>query len=301
MNLLKVLDFVQRIIRLLIILLLVIGLVAAIYIFHHVISWDEGPTAKGISLKAIKETNLKNLLSVSHLKFPSLPPHPPSVCHVPILMYHNIAWISPQANELQKGLTVSPAEFEYQLAELKNKGYQTISLADLFKALYYRAKLPPRSIILTFDDGYDNAYFYAFPLLKKYGFKGSFCLITDLVNQPGRLTWVEVKKMSEEGMEFVSHSKTHQDLRNLSEAALVAELEESKKALESHLAKRVYFFCHPAGKYKPELFSYLKKEGYLLALTTNSGAVEDSDHPFELPRLRIRGGLSREEFSRLLP
>ncbi len=234
-------------------------------------------------------------------KFPVVMPQPPRELHVPILMYHHIAYYPPTAGQLQRGLSISPTDFDQQLSYLKQAGYQTVLMKDLFRALYYGQKLPSKPVILTFDDGYDNAYYNAFPILKKYNDKGSFYLISDLVGQPSRLTWNQVKIMSNNGMEFGSHSKTHPDLRSLPFDSLSFETFYSKKIIESTLGEKVYFFCYPSGGYKPEIFPVLKNQGYLLALTTHPGATENSDHPFELTRLRVWGGISLDDFRNLLP
>jgi len=235
------------------------------------------------------------------LKFPLAVPNPPRQLSVPILMYHSVGRIPPESSNLAKELTVDPHSFEEQMKHLKETGYQTISMKDLFKALYFNYPLPPKPVILTFDDGYDNAFYYVLPILNKYHFKGTFFLITNLVDQPGRLSWLQIQRMSKAGMEFGSHTQSHADLKNLPEEQINKELRESKLIIERRLGERVYFFCYPAGSYKPEIFPLLKNQGYLLALTTNSGTIENSDHPYELPRIRISGGMPLEEFKKLLP
>lgn len=235
------------------------------------------------------------------LKFPNPSPSPPKTINVPILMYHSIGSLSPSPTSLERDLTVSPANFEQQLIYLKEKKYQTILMEDLFQTIYYNKKLPPKPIILTFDDGYDNHYYNVYPLLKKYKFKGSFYIITSLVNQPGRINQQQIKELADNGMEIGSHSVSHPDFSHLNEQEINNELHYSKLLLEKIINKKIYFFCYPSGKYNNHSFPILKKEGYLLALTTNSGTLISSDHPFEVPRLRITGDESLENFKKLLP
>jgi peptidoglycan/xylan/chitin deacetylase (PgdA/CDA1 family) len=235
------------------------------------------------------------------LRFPDPLPAPARQLSVPILMYHNIANIPPGSNQLQKGLTVSTNDFEQQLNYLEEKGYQTVLMSDLFKALYHGYKLPLKPIILTFDDGYNNAYYNAFTILKKYKSKGSFYIITSLIGQPGRLSWNEIKDMNNQGMEIGSHTMNHPDLSGQSSDIIISESGNSKTIIEDKIGRKIYSFCYPAGAYRPEFFDILKNQGYLLTLTTHNGTIEDSNHPFELPRIRIPGGITLDSFKNMFP
>jgi peptidoglycan/xylan/chitin deacetylase (PgdA/CDA1 family) len=289
-------------------MILIMGLSLRQFLNKNSLSFDFFINNKIMVLKYKRpDYNFPNYLAIDKkeeekkFRFPATMPKPPRELHIPILMYHHIAYYPPTASQLQRGLTISPADFEQQLSYLKQAGYQTVLLADLFKALYYGQKLPLKPVILTFDDGYDNAYYNAFPILKKYKEKGSFYLISDLIGQPGRLTCPQAKEMLQAGMEFGSHSKTHPDFRRLLPETISFESLSSKITIEKALGDKIYFFCYPVGGYKPEDFSILKNQGYLLALTATNGATENSDHPFELPRLRIWGGISLDDFRNLLP
>lgn len=248
-----------------------------------------------------KNHKLPGRFTEKSLKFPTHFPSPPKIINIPILMYHSVGGISVSPTDLEYSLTISPDIFEQQLNYLKEKKYQTITMEELFKALYYNKKLPSKSIILTFDDGYDNHYYNVYHLLKKYNFKGSFYIITSLIGQPGRLNQQQIKEMANNGMEFGSHSINHPDFSQLNEQEIDNELYRSKLSIEKIINKEIYSFCYPAGKYDSRSFDLLKKEGYLLALTVNSGTTVSSDHPFEIPRLRIDGKNPLEDFKKLLP
>ncbi|MGD2207243.1 MAG: polysaccharide deacetylase family protein, partial [Anaerolineae bacterium] len=137
---------------------------------------------------------------------------------VPILMYHYISDPPPGANAYRRDLSVSPEAFDAQLRYLKREGYQTITLNDLALHLTVGKPLPPKPIILTFDDGYTDAYVYAFPLLRRHGFVGTFFLISGPMdaNSPEHLSWAEVEEMHAAGMKFEPHSYDHPDMRNRS-------------------------------------------------------------------------------------
>ena len=101
---------------------------------------------------------------------------------IPVLTYHHIG----SGNDL---LYVSEADFERQLVYLRERGYTTISVAELAEGLSGRTKLPDRPIVLTFDDGYDDNYQAALPVLLRQGMRASFFVVTGKMGQPGYLSW----------------------------------------------------------------------------------------------------------------
>jgi hypothetical protein len=124
------------------------------------------------------------------LEAPILPPQHAvkQSVQVPILMYHYIT-TPPTNNELEEHLTVAPALFSQEMDYLKSHGYSTITYNQLFDALYYGGPLPSRPIVLTFDDGQENNYQVAFPILQAHGFSGMFFIITGKIGWQGQMSW----------------------------------------------------------------------------------------------------------------
>ena len=91
----------------------------------------------------------------------------PGSIKVPILIYHSVRPHNSYQTAMQRYYDVGPDAFEQQLRYLKDNGYTVISLKYLVDALQDNIILPPKSIVITFDDGWKNQYAYAFPLLKK--------------------------------------------------------------------------------------------------------------------------------------
>ena len=209
---------------------------------------------------------------------------------VPILMYHYISVPPPGSDQYRLDLSVTPADLDAQMAWLAENGYTTITLQDLLYHLNLGWPLPAKPIVLTFDDGYKDAYENALPILGKYGFVGTFFIITDRITY-GDLnyaTWPQVVEMHEAGMDIQSHSRTHPDLRRLSPAKLLWQILGSREALEARLDKKVRFFCYPAGRYDDNTIRALEQFGYWAAVTTEYGATHSTDAPFTLKRIRIR-------------
>jgi len=202
---------------------------------------------------------------------------------LPIFMYHYIRRYSDPHDPIGVNLSVSPETFEEQLVWLQENGYQTVfpNIFENLKALSFKP------IILTFDDGYQDAYDSAFPLLQKYHMAGMFYLIVNRIGTAGYLTWDEIIEMQNAGMMFGSHTLSHPDLRNISQANLENEIKQSKLILEQKLGHSVNDFCYPSGKYNDEILMELKADGYQTAVTTASGIVNMKDDPFLLKRLRI--------------
>jgi len=223
-------------------------------------------------------------------------------------MYHHVSSTVP-ADPLQFGLTVTTADFGQQLDYLRSHGYTSITLADLFDAMYHNGPLPPKPVILTFDDGYEDAFTDAFPLLQERGFKGTFAIVTGFVGSPGYLTWEQIKAMAGAGMEFASHTVNHIDLNIASEETIRDELASSKRTLEEQLRRPVDFFVYPSGEpfrsgseaRQQAVIGLLGETGYVGALLAGpSSKVQDPKLPYQLNRLRISGGESLETFVALL-
>lgn len=222
------------------------------------------------------------------------------VSRVPILMYHHIATPPPDADAVRRDLSVSPARFEEQLRYLREAGYTSITLRDLVYHLALGWPLPERPIILTFDDGYRDAYTYAYPLLKKYGFVGTFFLVTAPIDQgnPEYVSWAQVVRMHEGGMEFGAHTYTHPDLRGKTVDYIVWQVVGSKEAIEARIGEPVRFFAYPSGRYDRLVVDVLRSAHFWGAVTTHNSSAVRSDNLFRIPRIRIRASDTLQSFIR---
>lgn len=218
---------------------------------------------------------------------------------VPILMYHHVGDLPPDADAIRKSLTVSPARFEEQMRFLAEQGYTTIHIVDLLNHFQTGAPLPEKPIILTFDDGYDDNYVNVFPTLKDFGFKGTFFVVgapTDY-GSPGYMRWEQILEMYENGMEFGAHSLTHRyNLGTTRPSTQDAEIKQAHKLMVDHLPNWIPLFSYPSGSYNQYSIDLLQELGYVAAVTTKQGALQSSEQPFELRRIRIRGEWNMPQF-----
>lgn len=139
--------------------------------------------------------------------------------YVPILMYHYVSELPPNADAIRTGLTLHPDIFRQHVQYLAENGYNTVSLHDVDNALENGSELPTSPVILTFDDGYIDAYTDVFPILQNYDMVGTFFIITQFAdnNAQGHMNWAQISEMADAGMNMEGHTKTHPDLteRNL--------------------------------------------------------------------------------------
>jgi len=213
------------------------------------------------------------------------------------LMYHYISSPPPGADAVRRDLSVSPKRFASHLRALRQAGYHSISLRQLFDHLMRGRPLPPKPIIITIDDGYADAYTNAFPLLREYGFTASFFVITDFVNErrPEYVSWDQLREMAAAGMEIGCHSRNHPDLRGKSVDYLVWQALGCKESIELELGFHPRFISYPSGGYDQRTIDVFHSAHYWGGLTSHQGIVQSSDRPFELVRIRVRGSYTAED------
>lgn len=218
---------------------------------------------------------------------------------IPVIMYHRV--IRDKNEGGVHGIYVTESEFEKHLKYLKDKGYETITFEDLLDNQYKnRFGSGKKQIILTFDDGYTDNYNYAFPLLKKYGFKCVIYLLSHLdynrwdvevkENPENRFELMNldmIKEMEEYGIEFGGHTKTHPKLATLSLENACEEIFESKKVLEEKLGHPLISFAYPYGNLNEDVKKIVKKAGYSFAVATDSGDISFSQDLFQIRRIGI--------------
>ena len=211
-----------------------------------------------------------------------------------VLMYHHVGSLPEKADNIRKGLTVSKEEFETQLKYLSEKNYKFLTLSELNKVIE-KKEVPEKAVVLTFDDGYDDNFNDAWPIMKKYKAKGTFFIITSKIDKSEYMSKDQVKELYSAGNEIGSHSITHPSLEKLKGQALEKELKNSKEDLEILTGGKIVSFCFPAGKYNEETIKALVSNGYKMAVTTQSSTGSISlDQLLEIKRYRISPSMSFE-------
>lgn len=201
---------------------------------------------------------------------------------VPVIMYHRIddkAGISK--------LSVTPESFRDQISFLKRHDYNVVKLEELAE-LVREKKIPYKTIAITFDDGYENNYTCAYPVLKEMGIPATIFISPALIGHERYLTWDQIIEMSESGVVSIgSHAMTHAYLPGLAEQKLDVEIVDSKRAIESHTRREVFSFSYPIGAFDDRVKEKVRKAGYKIAVATNPGNDYPDHDLFAMKRVRI--------------
>lgn len=219
----------------------------------------------------------------------------PRSLDLPILMYHRVQSVPSSDNDPQlRNLSVPPESFEEHAAMIAAMGAETVGLEDVQDFFFGRKPAPSRAVVLTFDDGYDNTYTRAFPVLRRLGMRATVFVVPSLVDQPGFLTWDQIRELSAVGWSIQSHTLSHHDLRTLSNTELARELRESRTQIERVTGRPVWYLCYPSGVYDRRVIDAASLAGYHGAVTVNYGTRLEQRQLFELPRVRVHGSDSAE-------
>ncbi len=204
---------------------------------------------------------------------------------VPILMYHYIRIVTNPADRLGYNLSVTPQNFAAQVQWLTENGYQTFPLSDFCQG---KISTKGKPIILTFDDGHNDAYTQALPVLQKYHQMGTFFIISHFLNRPQYLSTAQLAGLKAAGEELGDHTMDHVDLANESPT------EQQKEIIGAEQSSPV--FAYPSSKYTQTTEQLLAKDGFLCAVTEIPAIATNQSPLYQLPRVRIRGGETLSEF-----
>ena len=200
---------------------------------------------------------------------------------VPVLMYHHVT-----AGKSSNALEVSKQAFEKQMAFLHAHHYRVVDAKDTVAILDGREK-QGKKVMLTFDDGFADNYEIAMPVLEKFGFKGTFFVVTDWVGKPGFMTWFQIREIKKHGHTIGSHTVTHPFLTEIGLAKVRDEIYNSKRLMQENLGGPVESFCYPAGRFNPTVKALVQEADYQTAFATAPGWAYSNKDVFAIKRIRI--------------
>lgn len=205
---------------------------------------------------------------------------------VPILTYHHI-----DEKGKTSSLSVSPENFDRQMEFLSGHNYDVISLGEFIQLKEKKINFARNTVVITFDDGYEDNYISAYPILKKYNLAATIFIIANFIGREGYLNQQQIKEMLSSGLIIIgSHTLTEAFLPGRSRRELEREIGLSKAILESKFNKRVDFFCYPFGHFSPDIQEIVKKYGYKAACSTNRGRKQTwlNDDLLALKRIKVK-------------
>jgi peptidoglycan/xylan/chitin deacetylase (PgdA/CDA1 family) len=201
-------------------------------------------------------------------------------------MYHHIAPL-PETPD-NANLFVTPGIFEQQLQYLKENHFKTLTIQEFYNVLKSGKNPVQKSVLLTFDDGHEDVYKNAFPLLKKYGFIGVFYIPTAV----SEITNAHLKEMADAGMIIDSHSTNHISLRYIyKNAPLTIEIINSKSVIQKITGKEVLSFAYPFCLWNSTAVQYVSKAGYLVAFICDTSIDHTFKDRFVLSRIHAFNNL----------
>ena len=219
------------------------------------------------------------------------PPPKPRIVHphnrpVPILMYHVVG--SAPSGAPFPSLYVRLADFAGQLAWLRAHGFHAVSLRRVYDYWKHGYALPPRPVVLTFDDGYREDFTNVRPLLARRHWPGVLNLaVRNLLD--GKLTVPQIRLMIRQGWEVDAHTINHLDLTTRAAASLSHEVAGSRRWIRRRFHVPVDFFCYPSGRYNAHVLAAVRSAGFLGATIEGFGAASPRDGLLTLPRIRVDG------------
>jgi peptidoglycan/xylan/chitin deacetylase (PgdA/CDA1 family) len=219
---------------------------------------------------------------------------------LPILTYHKVGNYPPGSR--LKPLWVTEKQFRDQMTYLKAHGYTTLTMTELRDIDDGKKQMPAKPVLVTFDDGYENNYTLAYPILKELGMKGNIFLVHDTLEgmnawhnpatEPNipMMSWAQAKEMQDSGViEFGSHTLTHRNLTSIPLEDARRELDESKAKLEAKLGREMVGFAYPygAGAFHADVRKAARDAGYRYDFAFRRGLTPWPWKPEHGPILRI--------------
>ena len=207
--------------------------------------------------------------------------------HVPILMYHRIVPAAESGQE-PNGLVMEPDIFRAQLKALYDAGWRTITLAQLARDMQDGTPPPPRTFVITIDDGWWDGYTYAFPIMREFGFVATYFVISGRIDQAKNMTTDQLGELLAFGNEVGNHTENHVSLQTVNLAVAKAEVDNASDKIEQLTGTRPVSLSYPMGGINQvALLAVGECPGLEIAVTEGWGVTESWLNRFDSPRVRV--------------
>lgn len=219
---------------------------------------------------------------------------------VPILLYHYVEYVQDKKDTIRQSLNINPDIFEKQIQTLQSAGYTFMTAKELGDVLDGNMPLPPRPILLTFDDGHWDLDTVILPLLKKYHVKATAYIISGFIDKQDFLTSEQLQDVINSGLVDVgAHTIHHIALKGKLLPIVTTEVDDSKKMLEETYHIHVVSFAYPDGSFDLQAANVVKDGGFTTAVSTIPGIQQDQLNRFFLYRIRPGARFGEELLSYL--
>jgi peptidoglycan/xylan/chitin deacetylase (PgdA/CDA1 family) len=231
------------------------------------------------------------ITSVRPRPHPSTAPKPASAreiikrATVPVLCYHQLRnWTSSDSQYNRVNLICPPARFRAHLEALAENGWTTISPGQYLRHLNTGAALPPKPIMLSFDDGTAGQAHEGLVQLTRRGMTGTFFVMTVVLGKPKWMSIRDIHRLADAGMTIGSHTWDHHAVSDLSGSAWKVQLEQSRETLRKASGQSVQHFAYPYGVISPKAFPHLSKAGYKTAFQLQAKKLDRAAPLYTLRR-----------------
>ena len=209
---------------------------------------------------------------------------------LPIFTFHYVEIVKNKTDFIRKSLSITPLSFENDLRRLKSEGYTFYFVKDIPGIFNGSIKLGNKSIVFTFDDGYEDFYTDVFPIIKKYNVKVTIYVVYNFIGKPNYMNKAQIQEVINSGLvELGSHSMNHLNLISILPQRYSHEIQTSKKELQKLFGTTVYTFAYPYGFYNSQLINEVKNSGYTAAVGTSESKLQSRDTLFNLGRFKSGG------------
>jgi peptidoglycan/xylan/chitin deacetylase (PgdA/CDA1 family) len=207
---------------------------------------------------------------------------------VPVLCYHHIRDFRPGESATMKNYSVSPTLFAEQMKVLSDSGYETILPEQLYEYLVHDGKLPPKPVMISFDDTDAEQYDIGATEMNKYNFKGVYFIMSVSINRPRYMSNDQLKRLSDSGHVIAAHTWDHHMVTKYAGTDFETQLVKPKEKLETIAGKPVEYFAYPFGLWNEAAIPEIEKSGYKLAFILSS--KRDSVQPlYTIRRMLVPG------------
>lgn len=225
------------------------------------------------------------------------PPASSRAAPLRILMYHHVARIP--RPKCQRGVFCHVDRFGRQMAYLARSSLSVISMDRALEAINGQSPLTKPSIVLTFDDGFQDFHDFAWPILKSHGLPATVYAVSSrlgiqqdwpdipLYGSGQLMDAATLRSLAEDGLDIGGHTATHPHLSQLASDQRTMEIRDSKKQLEDTLGREVCHFAYPYGDYDSATRDQVANAGFLSAVTTTKKRADRAVNAFEIPRVGI--------------
>ncbi len=224
---------------------------------------------------------------------------------VPVLMYHHVL-------SKDSFIANSIKNFDAQMKYLYENGWKTLTSNEFYLYKQGKLKVPKKSLLITFDDGWRDNFIYAYPILKKYNLKATLFVVTQWIEKSSNdidteyvekkhneckklvptnpravlCTWSELKSMKDV-FDIHSHTHTHRD-KYFSDIDWIEEFIKSKEMIKKHFGFDEHFLCWPRGKFTQELVKEAIKKDLDILFTTQRGINLPNNNLTEIKRISVK-------------